>query len=182
VWSPDFTQRTLTNVRLFDVSVVANPAYNGTSVSARSAADYQPAPAETAALRARLAALDADFARREKLHELEMKMLAETFRTEKRGNQDWFADRCKEACSDLGLDYCQHDNQHVYAGDPTDDDDENCCRFDYSCNEKNGLPEICVSSRTQVKHKLNHAAGEAKRSRRADKELQFRMDVASGRR
>ena len=180
-WTPDYTQRTLTNVKLFDVAVVSSPAYSGPSVSARSAADYQPVAAETQAARARLAALDADFARREKCHELTMRLLAETFgTTEKRGNQDWFADRCKDACSDLGLDYCQHDNQHIYAGDPSDDDEENCCRMAYSCNE-NGLPEINVSSRTQVKHTTGHAAGELKRSRKADKELQFRMDVAAGR-
>jgi HK97 family phage prohead protease len=180
-WSADCTQRTLTDVDLMDVSVVTYPAYNTTSVSARSAADYEPVAAETTRLRARLAALDADFARREKCHELTMRLMAETFGTETRGNQDWFADRCREACSDLGLDYCQHDNEHIYAGDPTDDEEENCCRFEYSCNNENGLPEINVSSRTQVKHQLNHAAGQAKRSRAADKELQFRMDVAAGR-
>jgi len=187
VWSPDFTQRTLTNVKLFDVSVVAKPAYNGTSVSARSAADYVPVAAETAALRARLAALDADFARREKCHELTMRLLAETMGAEKRGNQDWFADRCREACSAMGMDYCSHDADQsalcgdIFAGVPDDDDDDRCYRFRYQTNP-DGSPEIDEDTRTAVRHTRGHAAGELKRSRRADKELQFRMDVASGRR
>ncbi|MFB3917252.1 MAG: HK97 family phage prohead protease [Terriglobales bacterium] len=71
-WSPDGKKRTLLDVDLFDCSLVGEPAYNGTSAAARSDnADY------FAAVSARLETMRADWARRDKAHELEMRLIAE---------------------------------------------------------------------------------------------------------
>jgi HK97 family phage prohead protease len=64
-WSPDGTQRTLLDVNLLDCSLVAEPAYPGTSASARSAAST-----DLNDLRARVLAMPSDWARQERAYRL----------------------------------------------------------------------------------------------------------------
>jgi uncharacterized protein len=63
-WSPDGTQRTLLDVDLHDVSLVATPAYQGTSAAARSAV----AIVGQSDLLARVLAMPGDWARQERAH------------------------------------------------------------------------------------------------------------------
>ena len=167
--------RNVRKAKLFDVSVVCSAFYGAgaTDVSARStAAAYVSQKREW--LKNHLA----DAARQERAHEIGIALLKDLNLTEKRGNDDWFADRAMEACSALGLDYCDHTNDYVYAADPDDDSEENCYRFDYECGE-DGKPEIDEDSRTAVKHDISHSERGQKvlaerRQRKADSELRIR--------
>jgi HK97 family phage prohead protease len=181
-WSPDGTQRTLLYVDLLDVSLVGIPAYSGTSASARNvdAAYFD-------AVRARLETMKADWARADRAHEILIRLSAEHRRRD--DNDDDGPDEedlFDEACRTLGLEYCDHDEDFVYAGDPEDDDEDNCLRFEYSL-DKQGNPTIDEDSRSEVKHSLIHSERGRKilaerRVRRADAALKFRMEAAAGRR
>lgn len=178
--------RNIRKAVLGDLSIVVTPFYGdgATSVAARNAAAAQD---EDLARRARLAQLDDDYNRRSKAHELGLRLLAETFGHETRGNQEWFADRCREACSAMGADYCSHDASQsalcgdIYAGDPDDEDEDRCFKYRYQTGA-DGVPVVDTTSKTAVRHTRGHAAGELKRARKADQELRFKMDVAAGRR
>jgi len=71
-WSPDGSQRTLLDVDLADVSLVATPAYEGTSASVRSAVD-----ANVNDLRARVLAMPSDWARQERANQIGLAIAAE---------------------------------------------------------------------------------------------------------
>jgi HK97 family phage prohead protease len=72
-WSPDGTQRTLLDVDLMDCSLVATPAYEGTSAAARSAAAIV-GPSD---LLARLLAMPGDWQRQERAHAIELQITAD---------------------------------------------------------------------------------------------------------
>jgi uncharacterized protein len=71
-WSPDGTQRTLLDVDLLDCSLVATPAYAGTSAAARSAT----AIVGPSALLARLLAMPGDWQRQERAQALGLEIAA----------------------------------------------------------------------------------------------------------
>jgi HK97 family phage prohead protease len=71
-WSPDHTQRTLLDVDLLDCSLVAEPAYPGTSAAARSAAST-----DLNDLRARVPAMPGDWARQERAYRLGLEIAAD---------------------------------------------------------------------------------------------------------
>jgi len=72
-WSPDGTQRTLLDVDLLDCALVSQPAYEGTSAAARSAA----AIVGKSDLLTRLLAMPADWARQERLNALGQEIAAD---------------------------------------------------------------------------------------------------------
>jgi HK97 family phage prohead protease len=72
-WSPDGTQRTLLDVDLCDVSLVATPAYAGTSAAARSAA----AIVGHSDLLARVLAMPGDWKRQERAHSIGLEIAAD---------------------------------------------------------------------------------------------------------
>lgn len=82
VWSADGTTRTLTDVNLIEISLVALPAYSGTSADARALL----ATTDTAELLARVAAMPGDWARRDKAHELGLRIIAERAAEQKRSD------------------------------------------------------------------------------------------------
>lgn len=150
-WSPDGTQRTLLDVDLIDVSLVGSPAYEGTTASARSA---DGGYVET--MRARLATMNADFERSERAHALRMQLLSEG-RSDSDSDldeEDLFESACREL--DPPLDFCDSDDDFVFASDPNDLNEENCLRFEYTVNA-DGTLEVDTASRTEVKHSLIHS-------------------------
>jgi uncharacterized protein len=167
--------RQVIKAQLTDCSVVLRPFYGDGATTVQSRGKEA---AEWEALKARAAALPADWERTDKAHELALQMVA-AGPTEQRGNQDWFADRCAECCDEAGLDYCSHTNDHIFASPKDSDNEEDCCRFAYTVDE-NGRPILDEDSRTQVKHKISHSLRQAKRARREDAELRDRMWAASG--
>jgi HK97 family phage prohead protease len=72
-WSPDGTQRTLLDVDLFDVSLVATPAYQGTSAAARSATAIV-GPSD---LLNRLLAMPGDWKRQERARAIGLEIAAD---------------------------------------------------------------------------------------------------------
>jgi HK97 family phage prohead protease len=72
-WSPDGRQRTLLDVDLFDVSLVATPAYQGTSADARSAT----AIVGHSDLLTRVLAMPGDWKRQERAHKLGLEIAAD---------------------------------------------------------------------------------------------------------
>jgi hypothetical protein len=171
-WSADGSRRVLLDVDLIDCALVGTPAYDGTSADARSADT-----AGDAARRARFAEMQADWERREKAAAIAARIATES-QAQTRGNQDWFAARCEEACRAKGLAYCDHDNDFVYAADPDDGDEQNCLRFEYDVDDE-GRPVLDENSRTRVKHSLTHS--ERGRKILADRQLRRQMAVAAGR-
>lgn len=72
-WSPDGTQRTLLDVDLCDVSLVATPAYQGTSAAARSAI----AIVGHSDLLSRVLAMPGDWKRQERAHAIGLEIAAD---------------------------------------------------------------------------------------------------------
>jgi hypothetical protein len=174
--------RNVRKARLLDVSVVQNPFYGdgATSVDARNTEAIQ-----TAALRARLAAIDSTYFLRSKAHELGMKILADLLPTqEQRGSQDFLAARATQALASLDkpLQYCCHDADSIYGVDDSDDsDDTTCTRFDYSLDDDGNLELDPDSAESCSHHVISHAARAARSQKRADAELRRKMDIAAGR-
>lgn len=71
-WSPDGTQRTLLDVDLLDCSLVGVPAYEGTSASARSAAN-----SDVNDLRARVLAMPGDWERQDRARQIGFEIVAD---------------------------------------------------------------------------------------------------------
>jgi uncharacterized protein len=72
-----FIKRTLRNVTLMDVSAVTYPAYNATGATAVSARSTETLDQ----LRARVAGMPEEWARHERLHELELQLIREKYAT-----------------------------------------------------------------------------------------------------
>ena len=147
-WSPDGTQRTLLDVDLIDVSLVGTPAYEGTSATARNADG-----AYVEAMRARLGTMNADFERSERAHALRMQLLSEGRSDDSDLDEE---DPFEAACREMDLDFCDHDDDFIFASDPNDLDEQNCLRFEYTVNA-DGTLKIDEDSRTEVKHSLIHS-------------------------
>lgn len=115
-WSADGTTRTLTNLDIYDVSMVGDPAYSGTACVARSAGS-------NAELLAKVLAMPSDWKRQERAAAIGKEIMAELFKTpetrmaECAGNQDWFSMR------DLDCEDADCDCQNVLMN-PDDMDDE----------------------------------------------------------
>lgn len=92
-WSPDGSQRMLTDVDLLDVSLVAVPAYNDTSAAARSAA----AIVGRSELLTRVLAMPGDWARQERANAIEREIAAD----EKRAAADDEEDETDPEMDDL---------------------------------------------------------------------------------
>jgi HK97 family phage prohead protease len=71
VWSADGKKRTLTDVDLIEVAIVALPAYPGTSADARSTV------VANSDLLARVRNMPADWARQERVHEINLRIIAD---------------------------------------------------------------------------------------------------------
>jgi len=150
-WSPDGRRRTLLDVDLMDCAIVGVPAYEGTTATARN---NNSDAAFVEAARARLAAMNADFERSERAHALRMQLLSEGRSDD--SDLDDPDDPFEAACRELNLDFCDHDDDFIYASDPNDLD-EHCLRFEYTVNA-DGTLKIDTASRTEVKHSLIHTA------------------------
>jgi HK97 family phage prohead protease len=148
-WSPDGRRRTLLDVDLMDCAIVGVPAYEGTSASARNADGGY-----VEAMRARLATMNADFERSERAHALRMQLLSEG-RADSDGDLDE-ENPFEAACRALGLDFCDNDDDFVFASDPNDLNEQNCLRFEYQIDDDEGAVVLNEDSRTKVKHELLH--------------------------
>jgi HK97 family phage prohead protease len=97
VWSADGKTRTLTDVDLIEVAIVALPAYPGTSADARSIA----ATADSAALLARVQAMPGEWARQERIHQASIAVAtrSDTDNSEPEGEED-FTDEMQEAIAE----------------------------------------------------------------------------------
>jgi uncharacterized protein len=177
-WDATGTKRTLRDVNLLDVSAVTDPAYKETSVSARNHTYNTKAWLN---LRKIVSEMPDDWKRSERAANIALQMVASgpTETVQSRGNQDWFADRCRECCDAAGLDFCSHTNEHIFASPKDSDSDEDCCRYLYSIDE-DGSPILDEDSRTQVHHKISHTVRAIKRQRREDAEQRDRMLAANG--
>jgi hypothetical protein len=147
-WSPDGRQRTLLDVDLCDCALVAIPAYEGTTASARDANGLS-----VEATRAQLATLNADYARREAAHAIRMRILDEQRSDDDNDKEE---DPFETACRALGLDFCDSDETYVYGSDPDDLDEQNCLRFEYQIDDE-GNVVLDEDSRTKVRHELLHS-------------------------
>jgi HK97 family phage prohead protease len=152
VWSPDGRQRTLLDVDLCDCALVAIPAYEGTTATARN---NNSDAAFVEAARARLAAMNTDFERSERAHEIKMRILSEGRADDNIDDSDE-DDVFEKACRTLGLDFCDSDDDFVFASDPNDLNEENCLRFSYEIDGE-GNVILDESTRTKVRHELLHS-------------------------
>lgn len=153
-WSADGRQRTLTDVNLFDVSLVATGAYSNTLATARSA-NGATALAETfqrLSARATDSINQADEQRQRRAAEVLQRIT-----TEKRKDAAFEA-ACERACRELDppLDFCDvdEDQNFIYGSDPNDVSDD-CLRFSYEI-DANGDLILDESTRTKTKHSLLH--------------------------
>jgi HK97 family phage prohead protease len=182
-----FARRTLRNVNLLDVSPVTYPAYpaaGATEVQARAAAVVENESWARATMD-RLNKSIEDSERRSKLNEIGKQLISDVAQSqaqESRGAKDWFAGRAAEACSAMGMDYCDHDEDYIYADDPDDEDEEACYRYEYSVDDETGDPDIDEDTEERCSHLITHEGRAAKRQRKADNELRIRMEIAAGRR
>jgi HK97 family phage prohead protease len=151
-WSPDGRRRTLLDVDLMDCAIVGVPAYEGTSATARN---NNSDAAFVEAARARLAAMNTDFERSERAHEIKMRILSEGRADDNVDDSDE-DDVFEKACRTLGLDFCDSDDDFVFASDPNDLNEENCLRFSYEIDGE-GNVILDESTRTKVRHELLHS-------------------------
>ena len=146
--------RNVRKAELYDVSVVISPFYgnDATAVSARSATDA----GYVQAMRAKLAAMNADFERSERAHEIKMGLIADGRTNDDQDDPDNL-DAFEVACRTLGLDYCDVDTDQnfIYASDPDDLDEKNCLRFSYEIDDEGNIV-LNEDSRTKVRHELLH--------------------------
>lgn len=154
-WSADGRQRTLRDVDLFDVSLVATGAYSNTLATARSADGATlDETFQRLTARAITSIEQADQERRRAAAAVLARIAAENRADDDNAEDE--VDPFEAACRALGLDYCDNDESFVFASDPNDLNEQNCLRFEYQIADE-GAVVLNEDSRTKVKHELLHS-------------------------
>lgn len=170
------------NVRralLLDLSVVSSPFYGAgaTNVDARAA------DANNVEARKRwLAEQQADWARRDRAHEIGMQVLHDIKLTsETRDMSDFASMRDKLQAEMCGYSYVGHDDDYVYGVSEDDEEDNSIYRFGYELDAQ-GNVTLHEASRTQfTQAEVSGAVRSAVCAAFEERDLKFRMQAASGR-
>ena len=148
--------RTLVDVDLQDISPVVFAAYPQTSVAARALPDYSARGWNAEATFRRLTAQAITSVElKDEERRVRAAQLVRSIEAEKEEEQE-LENACERACRAAGLDFCSVDDEHIYAGD-ANEPDENCCyRFEYEQGD-DGEIVLDLDSRAKTSHELLHS-------------------------
>jgi HK97 family phage prohead protease len=193
VWSADGTTRTLTDVNLIEISLVALPAYSGTSADARALR----ATTDSAELLAKVAALPLLWKQQERAHELGLEIIrsANTPVAQKRSADDEISDEDFDDAQQALLEkFGRSENGHAPAHWLLDMDNSRCrtlhmdsqvrCRCEYTRDSDDVFDFSDIEPDSDYAGMTGDRAAKRlaeARQIQADSELRQRMAVAAGR-